>query len=142
MGQFRDYPDKEMFENFPQPGRWELVRLEQEDFPKIYCIDYSYWNELSSYMRKPSAAAVNIRNGVEIYGVSNQPFWEGADYLKKGSFSSIILLSCKNEKYLIVEGHSRMTVYGLVPQKFAGSCGYIGYVTVEQMRKYDEWMSR
>jgi len=127
LGLFRGYPDKEIFENFPKIQRWELVEFEAEDLDHIYYIDYDYWNELSKGTSKPSVAAQSVLEGIEIFGVSNKQMFEARDYLMNGTFPPIIAYTCGNGKYTLLEGHKRMTVYGMLPAKFPGSLGIIGY---------------
>ena len=50
------------------------------------------------------------------------------------------LITCNEEKYLIIEGHSRMTVYGFDPSKLNGTFAYVGYTSEEEMKKYDPRM--
>ena len=140
MKEYRGYPDKELFKNFPQIDYWSFVKLSSKDIKNTYYIDYDYWNELSNNTSSPLEAVKNINNGIEIYGVSNQPFIDGIKYLKYGKFPPVILITCNDEKYLIIEGHSRMTVYGFDPSKLEGTYAYIGYCTPEEMKKYDERM--
>lgn len=135
MKEYRGYPDEELFENFPTIYEWDYVKLSKEDIDKIYYIDYDYWNELSNNTSKPLEAAKTIKEGREIFKVSNQPFIDGIKNID--SFPPIILITCNDEKYLIIEGHSRMTVYGLNPDKLEGTYAYIGYCTEEEMKKYD-----
>ena len=52
-------------------------------------------------------------------------------------FDTIILITADQERYLIIEGHSRMTVYGLDPKKFVGTFGYLGICSEEEMINYD-----
>ena len=140
MKEYRGYPDKELFENFPQIDSWSFVELSQEDINKIYYIDYDYWNELSNNTSSPVEAVKTIADGKEIYEVSNQPFIDGIKYLDNNKFPPVILLTCNDEKYLIIEGHSRMTVYGFNPSKLEGTYAYIGHCSPEEMKKYDERM--
>lgn len=140
MNLYRGYPDKELFENFPNIEKWKYVQLNEKDINKIFYIDYDYWNELSNNTSSPLEAVKNIKKGIEIYGVSNKPFIDGIEFLKENTFPPVILITCNDEKYLIIEGHSRMTIYGFIPEKLNGTYAYIGYCTEEEMRKYDERM--
>ena len=88
----------------------------------------------------PDEPAKVINNGIEIYEVSNQPFLDGVEYNKTNKFPPVILITCNNEKYLIIEGHSRMTIYGFNPSKLNETYAYVGYTTDEEMRKYDQRM--
>ena len=140
MKEYRGYPDKELFNNFPKIDYWSFVELSSEDINNIYYIDYDYWNELSNNTSSPLEAVKTIADGKEIYEVSNQPFIDGIKYLKNGKFPPVILITCNDEKYLVIEGNSRMTIYGFVPYKLKGTYAYIGHCTPEEMKKYDERM--
>ena len=140
MKKFRGYPDEELFERFPKIEEWKYLELNEKDIDNIYYIDYDYWNELSNGTSKPVEAAKVIKSGKEIYEVSNQPFLDGVQYNKTNKFPPVILITCNNEKYLIIEGHSRMTVYGFNSNKLNGTYAYVGYTTEEEMKKYDPRM--
>ncbi len=140
MKEFRGYPDEKLFKRFPKIDEWKLVELSESDIDNIYYIDYDYWNELSNGTSKPVEAAKVIKSGVEIYGVSNRPFLEGVEYNKTNKFPPVILITCNDVKYLIIEGHSRMTIYGFNPSKLNGTYAYVGYTTQEEMKKYDQRM--
>lgn len=137
MKKYRGYPDEELFERFPKIDEWKFMQLSADDIKRIYYIDYDYWNELSNNTSNPLEAAKVIKLGKEVYGVSNKPFLDGVEYLKENAFPPIILITCNDEKYLIIEGHSRMTVYGFLPDKLDGTYAYVGYCNEEEMRKYD-----
>lgn len=140
MKNFRGYPDEELFERYPKIVEWKYLELNEKDIDNIYYIDYSYWNELSNGTSKPIEAAKVIKSGKMIYEVSNQPFLDGVEYNKTNEFPPVILITCNDEKYLIIEGHSRMTVYGFNPSKLNGTYAYVGYTTEEEMKKYDPRM--
>ena len=137
MKEYRGYPDKELFERFPKVIDWKYVSLSEEDLDNIYYIDYDYWNLLSNNTSRPSEAVKVIKNGIEVYDVSNQPFLDGVEYLKNNIFPPVILLTCNDEKYLIIEGHSRMTIYAFMPNKLNGTYAYIGYCSEDEMKEYD-----
>lgn len=140
MKKYRGYPDSLLFENFPKILEWKLMKLDKDDINNIYYIDYDYWNELSNDTSSPLEAVKNIINGIEIFDVSNDPFLEGVDYLKSNSFPPVILITCNDKRYLIVEGHSRMTIYGFDPSKLDGTYAYVGYCSLKDMKKYDPRM--
>ena len=137
MKEYRGYPDKELFERFPKVIDWKYVSLSEEDLDNIYYIDYDYWNLLSNNTSRPSEAVKVIKNGIEVYDISNQPFLDGVEYLKNNTFPPVILLTCNDEKYLIIEGHSRMTIYAFMPNKLNGTYAYIGYCSEDEMKEYD-----
>lgn len=138
LARHRGYPDEEMFERFPEISEWHYVRFSESDIDHVNYIDYSYWNEISKHTSKPKKAAETIREGTEIYGVSNAPTWEGLEYLKENSFPPVILITANDREYLIIEGHSRMTVYGMKPELLEGTYGYIGRCSPESMHFYDK----
>ena len=74
------------------------------------------------------------------YLVSNEPFITGTKIIDTISFPPIILITCNNKKFLIIEGHSRATIYAMRPDKFEGAFGFIGYCSIEDMKKYDSRM--
>ena len=137
MKKYRGYPDSLLFENFPRILEWKLMKLDKEDINNIYYIDYDYWNVLSNDTSSPLEAVKNIMDGREIFDVSNKPFLDGVDYLKSNSFPPVILITCNDKRYLIVEGHSRMTIYGFDPTKLDGIYAYVGYCSSRDMKKYD-----
>ena len=107
------------------------------DISKIVYIEYSYWNELSNYTGSPLEAAKTILSGKIIYDVPNDGFFKGAQSLKDGyKFPPLIFLTDKNEsRYIILEGHVRMTAYGLVPELFYSVPVLLGYYEYEELKK-------
>lgn len=59
-----------------------------------------------------SEGASNVRKGVEIFGQSNQQYWDALDALKKGQkFPEPILISRNpNSDLVVIDGHLRLTV--------------------------------
>ena len=137
MNKYRGYPNKELFENFPNIYEWKYMELNTNDIDNIYYIDYDYWNILSNNTSKPTIAAKVINSGKEVFDVSNKQYIDGLKYLDNNKFPPIILITCNELKYLIIEGHLRMTVYGLEPSKLNNTYAYVGYCTIEDMKKYD-----
>ncbi|MBO5825189.1 MAG: hypothetical protein J6R03_01040 [Treponema sp.] len=137
---FRGFPDQELFERFPQNIEWNYVQFSKDDFFNCFYINYSYWNELSDFTSKPTSACKNILAGKEVFDVSNENFLRGKELLGKMNFPPVILISCNLQKNLIIEGHSRMTIYGFNPDFFEGTFGYVGKVSPEEMKLYDSRM--
>ena len=140
MKKYRGYPDSLLFENFPKILEWKLMKLEKQDINNIYYIDYDYWNLLSNDTSSPLEAVKNTMEGKEIFDVSNKTFLDGVDYLKSNPFPPVILITCNDKRFLIVEGHSRMTIYGFDPTKLNGTYAYVGYCNSKDMKKYDSRM--
>ncbi len=144
LGIFRGYPDREIFENYPSDVSWKYAVFEADDLDKLRYVDYSYWNELSKGTSTPVRAAETIRNGEEIYNISNQYFLEGKKMLEQGmTFPPLIVLTCENELYLILKGHCRATSYALLPEAFEGTEAYVGLCSAEALfRKAPHLMVR
>ncbi len=134
---YRGYPDKEVFNKFPKNIIWKYALLSKKDINNIYYLNYDYWNELSNHTSLPLEAAKNIKKEITIYNVSNKPIINGLEYLKTNKFPPIILLTSNNIKFLIIEGHSRMTIYGLKPELLQNTNAFVGYCSNEEMEKYD-----
>ena len=136
LGVFRGYPDRNIFENYPADITWKYAVFEVADLDKLRYVDYDYWNELSKGTSSPVNAAETICNGEEIYGVSNQYYLDGKEMLEHGmTFPPLIVLTCGNERYLILEGHCRATAYALLPEMFDGTEAYIGFCSAKALRR-------
>lgn len=134
LGLFRGYPDREIFEHYPSGVAWKYAVFEAIDLNKLRYVDYSYWNELSKGTSEPLRAAETVRKGEEIYGISNQYFLEGKKMLERGmTFPPMIVLTCGNEMYLILEGHCRATSYALLPEAFEEAETYVGFCLAEAL---------
>lgn len=134
LGSFRGYPDRKIFENYPRDIIWKYAAFEATDLSKIRYVDYDYWNDLSKGTSCPVQAAETISKGEEIYGVSNQYYLEGKALLEQGkSFPPLIVLTCGNDVYLLIEGHCRATAYALLPEAFDGTEAYVGFCSAEAL---------
>lgn len=142
MHKYRGYPDEDMFFNFPKINKWSLYKLESSDLDNCYFIDYDYWNELSSQTSLPKEAAKTILKGIEIYDVSNEQYISAKKCLENGGkFPPIIVITCNEEKYLIIEGHLRMTAYALV-STFSDAYVFVGKCSQADMFIFDKRMVR
>jgi len=113
---FRGYNrNAEIFENFPPAICWHWAIFNKNDLQKIIYIEYSYWNEISNYTGSPIEAASTIRSGKIIFDVPNDRFLAAAQQLREGNrFPPLIFLTCPNQaRFIILEGHLRMTAYAL-----------------------------
>lgn len=138
LREFRGYRDKEIFENFPTKIDWIWSVFDQEDITKIRYIEYSYWNELSNYTGSPLEAAKTIHSKKTVFNVSNDGFLKGAQNIKEGKkFPPLIFLTDESlSRYIILEGHLRMTAYGLVPDLFKNVSVLLGYCSFEELNKW------
>lgn len=134
LGLFRGYPDREIFENYPRNIVWKYAAFEVDDLSKLRYVDYDYWNGLSKGTSSPVKAAETISKGEEIYGISNQYYLDGKTLLEQGkSFPPLIVLTCGNDVYLLLEGHCRATAYALLPETFGGTEAYVGFCSAEAL---------
>jgi hypothetical protein len=105
---------------FPDTGvSWAWWRLTPQELLRVRYIRYSYWMALSGGTRSPAEAARRIRDGIEVYGVSNAAFLELADRLRDGlRVPSLILVAAASgnpDALVVLEGHARITAYALAP---------------------------
>jgi len=109
--------DGHLFDNFPKNVSWKRAVLTKDDLMKVKYIDYDYWIELSNGTRLVKDGAVSIKKGTEIFGQSNQKFWDALTALKEGVKFPEPILIAKNlsSDLVVVEGHLRLTVYLLDP---------------------------
>lgn len=144
MGRFRGYKkNSELFENFPVNIDWYWTVFDNADISKIIYINYSYWNEISNYTGSPVEAAKTILSGRTIYDVPNDGFFEALKFIEDGNiFPPIIMLTDKSEsRYIILEGHCRMTAYGLKPELFSNVSVLLGYCEDSELKAWYGEMS-
>lgn len=138
LGDFRGYGEnRELFENFPSIADWRICRFERGDLEWILYIDYSYWNELSDGTRSPIIAAENIRKGKTVFDVPNDGFIAAAEHLKSGGkLPRTILITADLERFVIVEGHQRLTAYAMLPNKLDGEECIVGVCGTDEMKRW------
>lgn len=118
LSEFRGYQRNEgMFESFPNDVAWSRFAISSLELMQVRYIDYSYWNELSGGSRLPSEAAIRIKKGAMVFGMSTHHFLEMAEGLRKGAkYPELILVGTDTHSALVVlEGHARLTAYALAP---------------------------
>ena len=83
------------------------------------------------------AAAQTIQNGVEIYHLSNAGFLKAAEFIKRGGkFPKPVFLTCDFERFVIVEGHFRITAFALVPEYFQNVECFVGKCGSTDLKKW------
>jgi hypothetical protein len=138
---YRGYPGEDIFTNFPNNINWSYVKLSKEDINNLYYINYDYWNEISNNTSKPLEAVNNIKSGKEMnHPLKISTFIEGFSLITEKKFPPMILITCNNDKYLIIEGHSRATIYAFDPNYLEGTYAYVGNCSIDEMNKYDSRM--
>jgi len=118
LSEFRGYQRNDgMFEGFPNGVAWARFAISSLELMQVRYIDYSYWNELSGDSRLPSDAAIRIRKGAMVFGMSTHHFLEMAEALRNGAkYPELIVVGTEAHSALVVlEGHARLTAYALVP---------------------------
>jgi len=135
---FRGWRNSKLFENFPIEIEWVWTEFDREDILKIMYIEYSYWNELSYYTGSPLEAAKYVLSGKPLYDMPTNGAIKDAQWLIKGNkFPPMIFLTDESEeRYVILEGHGRMTAYGLVPVLFQKVSVLLGYCKREELAKW------
>ena len=138
LRRFRGWRNKELFENFPIKIEWVWTEFDRADILKIVYIEYSYWNELSFYTGSPLEAAKYVLSGNPLYDMPTDGAVKNAQWLINGNkFPPMIFLTDKSEqRYIILEGHGRMTAYGLVPVLFQDVSVLLGYCRREELDKW------
>ena len=95
LAAFRGYGEGRcLFEGYTAGVRWFRAVLGAADIPRLKYIRYSYWDAISGGTRRPLDAAATIRAGTEVFGVPNDPYFDGARFLRRGgTFPPLILVS-------------------------------------------------
>jgi len=142
LKKFRGYNNKELFENFPKKIDWNWAMLDKNDILKIKYITYDYWEELTNGTRFAKDSVKNIKNNIEIFGVSNNGFIELSEYIKRGNKIDplIILAPSENKDNMIVlEGHARLTAINLVIEHIKEIKVLIGFAEEKILNKWDTY---
>lgn len=63
LAQTRGYPNRYLFERYPESIRWVSAALSLEDLRRVRYIDLAIWTELSGSSRKASDAAERLAPG-------------------------------------------------------------------------------
>jgi hypothetical protein len=119
----RDYRryglDRSLFDGFPYGDiEWSRVALRPDEVLAIRYIAYDYWEDLSGGTRLPIDAARRIRAG-EVDPEHAGNFLRIADALDRGAtFHEMIAVTAGGDAPLVaLEGHLRLTVYALRPER-------------------------
>ncbi len=133
LGAYRGYGrDAELFAGFPAIARWYHAIATKDDLTRVRYINYAYWNALSGGSRVPADAAARIRQGIEVFNVSNTGFWHLTDAIAAGAtFPEMIMVGArKGAPLILVEGHARLTAYFLRPEAIPSAMNVIvGYAS-------------
>jgi len=138
LRRFRGWRDSKLFGNFPLSIEWVWTEFDREDILKIVYMDIHYWNEFSYFTGSPLEAAKYVLSGKPLYDKPTDGAIKGAQWLIEGNrFPPMIFLTDKSEeRYIVLEGHNRMTAYGLVPVLFQNVSVLLGYC---ERRGISQW---
>jgi len=138
LKRFRGYRDTALFKNFPEVVMWIWTSFDTEDINKIQYIKTKYWNELSNHTSSPLEAAKTILSSPPPYNETNDRYIKRAQEIKQGHvFPPLIFLTdCDEQRYIVLEGHVRVTAYALVPDLFQNVPVLLGYCDSESLCKW------
>lgn len=143
LSEYRGYnKNKEIFKNFPKNIEWFWCEIDISDILNIKYINYDYWIELTNGTRYIKDSKENILKNKEIYGISNQSFLKGANFLKNGGiFEPLILLVSKenNNEIIVLEGHNRLASISLVLEKINKLKTLVGFVKRKDLFKWNKY---
>jgi hypothetical protein len=142
LKKFRGYNNKGIFTDFPKSIDWNWVTLDKEDILKIKYISYDYWEELSNGTRYAKDSVENIKNGVEVFGVSNRNFVSLSEYIKEGKQLDplIIMAPVENkQKMIVLEGHARLTGMNLAIKYISEIKVLMGFVKEKKLNKWNKY---
>lgn len=137
LHRFRGYDESDMFENWPQVFEWNYAEFDNEDTRNFYYINYCYWNDISKDTGSPYEAAKTVADGVRIYDVPNDRLIATAKRLDESDFPPLFLITADYKKYLIIEGHIRMTGYAIADCKRPVRA-IVGLVNKDELNNYDK----
>lgn len=118
LARYRGYGTQEpsYLTSFPDHGvAWDWAMLTAAELLDACYIRYKYWTALSAGSRSPVIAAERIRQGFEVYGVSNERSFDIAALIGNGiTLPPLILVTIPAPiKHVVLEGNSRLTAYAL-----------------------------
>ena len=142
LKKFRGYNNEEIFENFPKKIEWNWAILDKIDILKIKYITYDYWEELSNGTRYAKDSIINIKNNIEIFGISNNGFINLSEYIKNGNeIDPLIILTSfeKKDNMIVLEGHARLTAINLVIEYITEVKVLLGFVKESILNKWNKY---
>ncbi|MFN7998608.1 MAG: hypothetical protein U0Q18_33605 [Bryobacteraceae bacterium] len=142
LSEHRGYRRNEgLFENFPNSVAWARFAMDSAELMQVQYINYSYWNELSGGSRFARDAAIRIRAGITVFGMTTHHFLEMGEALRKGAtFPELVLAGADEHSGLVVlEGHARLTAYALAPDLIPKGMTVIVGLSPEMIAWADYW---
>src|SRR5437763_10152173 len=99
-----------LFHGFPHDVEWSRVALTRDEVLSILYIDWDWWVEVSAGTRRPLDAARRIRDGL-VPGVTAE------EHERVAGGTLIVVTNPQRAKFVLVEGHARLTAFALAPQR-------------------------
>jgi len=105
-----------LFDGFPDDVAWFRAELAPAEVLDVLYIDWNWWLTLSGGTRSPRDAAERIRAG-KVPGASIEGDEPIAARLRTGGEHELIVVTPPGHtRFVLVEGHVRLTAYALFPQ--------------------------
>jgi len=130
LNETRGYTSRrKLFEGFPMDIQWYRTKVSKEFLLNdVMYINYDYWIELTNGSRFPKDAVEKVKRDEKVFNVSYDNLLQASEYYKKNkSFDEIILVSDR-KKFIVLEGHLRLTVYALntniLPERISVIIGF------------------
>ena len=139
LERYRGFSSKtRLFNGFPSNIDWKKVSLSKDELKDVKFIKENYWIALSSGSRLASDAVKNIRKGTEVFGKSNEAFFEAAKALERGEKLPPMILVTTGERMPLValEGNLRLGAYHLKPENIPSQLE----VVVGYSPQFREWV--
>jgi len=107
--------DKNIFENFPDDMEWFEGTINVNDLDSLKYINWDWWLKITDGTRLIRDAEKNIRKGKEVGELEVERFERILMAIKKGRKIArpIIVAKDRDCQLVILEGHARLTAYGL-----------------------------
>jgi hypothetical protein len=111
--------DRSLFGGFPYDDVvWSRVALTRDEVLAIRYVDDEYWLEISGGTRLATEAARRIRAGVADPAHAARPLRIAAALARGSTFHEMIAVTAGHGQPLVaLEGHLRLTVYALRPER-------------------------
>ena len=117
LGALRGYKREiQLLRLFPDAVLWERALFSASELREVRYINYDYWLELSGGTRMPADGAARVRQGIQVFGKGTDSFWRVAEAVRRGvPFREMILVSHDGVRWVVIEGHVRLTAFMLEP---------------------------
>jgi hypothetical protein len=113
LSAYRSWPNQGLFGGFPRRVSWFRAALTRDEVLDILYIDWDWWLTITDGTRKPRDAASRIRAGL----VPGSTVEEHEPYAATAATNpKLIAVRVPGSYLVLLEGHVRLTAYGLFPE--------------------------